>query len=161
MPRISQKNKRFRTKEEIAHDVAEILKGDFHYGTKFAVLSEVVWVWSEFYGKYQGCPWWSVEASKQKEEKNIHEHVIPKKVLIQALFSMDKPNEREVYDYLERHCIGVVVTKEEDKRLRDLKLGSKMPEDWNGEDVWARYQLAGIEAHQDGGINSVPLRSTT
>ena len=147
MPRIPEKNKRYRTKREIAHDVSVILRADLHYGTKYSVLSEVVWVWSEFFGKYAGCPWWSAEALKEPKEKNkIHEHVIPKKVLIDTLFSMKNFTAKEIHTYLEKHCIGVVVTKDEDKRLRDLKLGSKMPDDWDGSDIWARYRLAGIEA---------------
>ena len=33
-----------------------------------------------------------------------------------------------------------LVTKAEDRRLVEAGLRFKMPEDWNGEDPWARYR---------------------
>ena len=71
MARISDKNDRFRTKKQISNDIVVILSAGVEYGTKFAVLSEVVWVWSEFYGKDEGCPWWSTGALKEQDQKKL------------------------------------------------------------------------------------------
>jgi len=38
-----------------------------------------------------------------------------------------------------------LVTLEEDARLRAAGLRSTMPDDWDGENVWARYEAVGIE----------------
>jgi len=46
---------------------------------------------------------------------------------------------------LKKHCVVVLVTKEESDQLNKAKLGSKMPEGWNGTDPLARYAAAGIE----------------
>ena len=146
MARISEKNPRYRTKRQIASDIAVILNADISYGTKYAVLNEVVWVWSEFYGKHKGCPWISVEAAKVADERAlIHEHVVPKKQLITALFALCDATPDVIYDYLQSHCIGVLVTKDEDERLRKAKFTSSMPADWDQEDVWARNKNVGIE----------------
>lgn len=39
----------------------------------------------------------------------------------------------------------VIVTEEEDRRLREAKLTSCMPKDWDGVDIFARYKVVGIE----------------
>jgi len=38
-----------------------------------------------------------------------------------------------------------VITFEEDSKLNQIKLKSKMPEDWDGDAVFARYDKAGIK----------------
>ena len=146
MPRIPEKNRRFRTKDEICRDVAFILLAPLAYGTKFAVLADVVWAWSEFHGKIDGCPYWSEAAwlAKSKPRGLMHEHVVPKKVVIDKLLSLEAPSTEEVRDVLDRFCIGVVVTREEDARMTRLGLRSEMPENWDGVDPWARYAKAGI-----------------
>jgi hypothetical protein len=74
----------------------------------------------------------------------IHEHVVPRKIIREKLFALRKPSVTSVKRVLEKYCIGVVVTKEEDDRLRDLRLHASMPEDWDKKDVWARYKKADI-----------------
>ena len=151
MPRIPETNTRFRTKEQLCKDIATILSADLHYGTKHAVLSEVTWVWSEFNGKYKGCEHWSEEAwlLRDQPKRLVHEHIIPKKMLIEQLLQLSNPNAMSVKALLTRHCIGAVITREEDRRLSNSGLRSKMPEGWvwneNESDVWARYSLAGIK----------------
>lgn len=147
MARISEKTPRFRTKTQICKDVAAVLRTSLHYGTKFAVLAEVVWVWSEFDGKYDGCRYWSSAALQVREsnQKLIHEHVVPKSVIIKRLMNLSKPSSKNVNDVLQHFCIGVVVTAEEDQRLNRLGLRAKMPEGWNGKNPWARYAKAKIK----------------
>lgn len=142
MPKISEKNKRYRTKEQICKDLAYVLNSSLSYGTKFAVLSEITWVWTEFHGKYSGCKYWSEEALKIKNSQAqlIHEHVVPKKVLIGYLMEKTKLSAQEIYKFLEKFCIGVVITKDEDQKINNEGLRSKMPNDWDYEDPWARYK---------------------
>jgi len=39
----------------------------------------------------------------------------------------------------------LLVTKDEHRRLNASGLRSKMPDDWDGENIWARYDAIGIE----------------
>ena len=91
--KISEKNKRFRTKDQMCKDLSTILNLDLIYGTKFSVVNEVLWVWSEYDGKHKGCKFWSKEAcnlwEKQKPSVKslIHEHLVPRNILIKLIFS--------------------------------------------------------------------------
>jgi hypothetical protein len=149
MPKISNKNQRFRTKEKLCDDIAFVLNSTLHYGTKFAVLSEATWVWTEFQGKYVGCEHWSETASELRTHPDrrrllVHEHVIPKSIVIERLLGLPTPTGDSVDQLLASYCIGAVITREEDARLNGLGLRSKMPPGWDEKDAWARYKYAGI-----------------
>lgn len=147
MGRIAEKNIRYRTKQQIVEDTAFVLACEnLQFGTKYAVVDQVIWVWSEFEGKHRGCRYWSEKAvaTGSKREGLVHEHVVPRKVIREKLFTLSKPSISSVKRILEKYCIGVVVTKEEDVHLRNLQLHSSMPEDWDRKDVWARYKKANI-----------------
>ena len=45
---------------------------------------------------------------------------------------------------MESWCVGVIITKAEDRRLDREGLGRKMPDGWDEVDIWARYKAAGI-----------------
>jgi|CXWL01.1.fsa_nt_gi hypothetical protein len=146
MARIPHTNPRYRTKSEICADVSAVLKSTLHYGTKFAVLDDVVWVWSEFEGKRDGCRFWSELARRAiPSTKLIHEHVVPQNVIIRRLLSLRQPSAASVKRVLNRFCIGVVVTHDEDRKLTRLGLRAKMPNDWDGKTPWARYSAANIK----------------
>ncbi|MCZ2128631.1 MAG: hypothetical protein LC099_12805 [Anaerolineales bacterium] len=70
---------------------------------------------------------------------------MPKNIIIDRLVNLSAPSSKSVEGVLQRFCIGVVVTAEEDQRLNKLGLRAKMPEGWNGVDPWARYAEAKIE----------------
>lgn len=160
MARIPPKNQRFRTKERLVDDLFRVLTdGELHYGTKVCVLNEIFWVWTEFDGKTIGCPYWSIEASKCTSPKDlIHDHLVPKRVLREYIFSQKRLTKEHLRFVLEKLLIGVVITKNEDKKLREKKLHSSMPKEFNlkmldyKEDVcpdpWIRY--AGIIDLKDG-----------
>ena len=153
MARISPKNIRYRTKGEIARDVSYILSCDeLHMGTKLAVVDQVFWVWSEFDGKYKGCRYWSAKARNSKPEKGglIHEHMVPRKIVREKLLELTKPTPQLVEELLNKWCVGVVVTKKEDNKLNELRLGSRMPDGWDGENPKARYLAAGIDIADHG-----------
>lgn len=146
MARVSEKHPCYRTREQICEDVARVLRSSLSYGTKHAVLANAVWVWSEFEGKIKGCSRWSRAARSNPTIKGlIHEHVVPKSVLIRMLFDLSNPTTEAVAGILDRFCIGVVVTRDEDKRLTQAGVRRRMPDDWDGRDVWVRHRLAGID----------------
>lgn len=147
MGRKQESNRRYRTKQELCSDVAFVLNSNLHHGTKCVVLDNAMWVWSEFDGKYDGCKFWSAEAARLASEKRIHDHAVPKKVLMDLLFRVNSPTAESVRCFFEAYCFGAVITKAEDEALNRLGLRSKMPTNWNGKDPWARYKAAGIAIH--------------
>lgn len=148
MARISDKNPRYRTKETICKDLSEVLNCTLSYGTKMAVLNDILWVWSEFDGKIKGCKYWSVEAKKLYDQDNkaklIHEHLVPRDVLRQLIITSEDKSPEFLYSLLNEFCIGVVVSKQEDNHLNSIGLKSKMPLDWNEKDAWARHKAGKI-----------------
>lgn len=147
MPRIPEKSRRFRTKREICNDVATVLNIPLHYGTKFAVLSDVTWVWSEYHSKYKGCKICSELAAQigiTGEEKLIHDHAVPRNLIMEMLFRMKGATPEAVAEVLESYCVGVVITEAEDDLLAAHGLRSKMPANWDGNDPFARYKLTRI-----------------
>ena len=152
MARIAEKNPRFRSKEVLCSDLSKVLNSDLHFGTKMGVLNEIFWIWTEFEGKIIGCPYWSNEAKKaytlDKKVKLIHEHLMPREIIRKMVFDLDQPTAEDLMNLFSKNLIGVVVTKEEDNRLNDLGLRSKMLDDWDGVDPWARHEKANIVSNQ-------------
>ena len=140
-----------RTKEEMCVDVYNVLISELHCATKHAVFADVIWKWSLFDGKYKGCKYWSKDAYAAYKVSGdwrgfIHEHVVPKKLIIEHLMSHKNPSQESVKHILEDYCIAVVVTVDQDKKLNKLGLRSKMPEGFNiSDNPWARYDEAGIK----------------
>ncbi len=123
------------------------------------MLKEATWVWTEFFGKIKGCPFWTKSAialhRRIPRAQLIHEHAVPKAVVIDILLDMKRPTHTAVRRLLTRLLAGVVVTPEEDAKLR--KYRAKMPDDFwtkaNGKKTyrnkWLRYKECGIEViHQ-------------
>ena len=156
MARIPETNKRFRTKAQLVHDLAFILKSeDLAYGTKYAVFKDVSWVWTEFEGKYDGCRRWSKAAKLMKESDPKtkllrHEHAVPRNVVFKMLMKLKHPSEKSVRRICRKFLLGVVVTKEEDMEL-NRRFASTMPEDFGKtgskdyRNPWSRYRECGIE----------------
>jgi len=85
------------------------------------------------------------KAAEKADLKNCDvEHVVPQMVIVNIL--MDRPDltKRKVGNILKKYFYVMLVTKEEHERLNSSGLRSKMPEDWDGKDVWARYRQVGI-----------------
>lgn len=149
----SQSNPRYRTKAELCTDIAFVLNSDLHYGTKYTVFDNAMWVWTEFEGKYKGCEYWSEAALDfaDDERKLVHEHAVPKKLLIEMLMNLSNPSSDSVQQMFQNYCKAAVITKAEDASLNRLGLRSKMPADWDGKDPWARYKAAGIILRSQAG----------
>ena len=131
MPPYSPKHPCFRTLEQVAEDVAYVLKAPLTEGTKFAVLNNACWAWTEFGGKYQGCPRWTKLAMlrrcvafknglKRRFEGLRREHAVPRSLVIELLRNLDTPTPTSVYEICNKFLHGVVVTKEEDDILNCL-----------------------------------------
>ena len=86
-------------------------------------------------------------AKKDVSVRLMVDHAVPLLVLKDILFARDaKHTEETIHAVLcQRYRLGVI-TADEDKRLNQAGLQSKMPSNWNGDDVFARYQQVGIEA---------------
>lgn len=70
-----------------------------------------------------------------KGEKVQHEHVVPRKELLEYLLSLDSPRPRDVCLVLDRCCRAALITADEHRLLR------KLPDDWDFQTgkVWTRY----------------------
>lgn len=146
MARIPERNPRFRTKRQICEDVAHILNAPLAWGTQHAVIAEALWVWSEFDGKYAGCRRWSEKAWAMRHvvKELRHDHAVPKKLLIERLKRLTSTaTVNDVEEVLQRYCIGVVITRDEDRLLNRIGLQSCLP-DGCDDDPLARYRAADI-----------------
>jgi hypothetical protein len=153
MGRVSSRHRRFRTKDEIVRDVTHVLRLPLKDGTKWAVLRDAAWVWTEFDGKYDG-PFRTRKAWEhlQSGEKRLlrHEHVVPKIIVIQRLLDLQEPTEDQVRNICEKFLIGVVVTRDEDAIL-NARFRSRMPTEFmdsascHFDDPWLRYWKCDID----------------
>ena len=118
------------------------------------LLGRNIWKFSEAYGKFKGCPFWSVNAynhylnlKKQKKTKIErdkllrHEHIYPQIKLIKKMKELSKPNTKIIKDLFYKYAIATVVTKAENDNLNKLGLRTETPSDTN---IWLRYQKARI-----------------
>jgi hypothetical protein len=150
MGRVSEKNSCFRTKRQICEDITFVLNAPMSWGSQHAVIAQALWVWSEFDGKYHGCRYWSQSAwSNRQTIKGLrHDHAVPKKLLIGRMKELRTVATVElVQDVLERNCIGVVVTLDEDRLLSRSGLQASMPPN-SDDDPFSRYRAAGITIRQ-------------
>ena len=146
---------RQRDKEEMAADVAIALSSELSDDATCAVIRNVVWHWTLHGLTYKrDCPFVSKKvlrltkradwASKAARGKWTFEHAVPIKVLLELLCQCKTRSKQR--KLLDRYAIACLVTKDEDKKLRQRRLRSRMPEGWTcGDDVFARYNAVGIE----------------
>ena len=101
-------------------------------------------------GKYEGCLYWTkgaiesfrkykrVENKKKYIDALEHEHIYPRKQFSKYLLSkyLSNVNEKLISDELFKKGFAVVVTKSEHLSINDDHLDEN--------DVWARYQKAGL-----------------
>lgn len=93
-------------------------------------------------------------ALKNHSGKITKEHVVPVKVIMEGLLSMELKQDcnesfQKIKDYLEKHVVIALITDTEDACLRRNKLQSSMPEDWDREDIFSRYIASGIILETD------------
>ena len=103
------------------------------------LLSILVWKWTEAHGKYRGCRYWSQAALAATKDDWCHEHVVPRRLLVDAVRDLADPSPDAVRDLLERMAVACVVTRAEHDALPEAAWEELL------EDPWARYRRAGIE----------------
>jgi hypothetical protein len=156
MGRISEKHLRYRSREQMSADAAIALRSAMSHGGKHSVLQVIMWAWTEFHGKYVGCPYWTPGAiAEQAADPRLlakrlrHEHAVPRRVVIEGLFALGQPDQERVHAYLTATLFGVVVTRGED-RLLDTPYRRTMPPEFHDpaspgyRDPWLRYRRCGM-----------------
>ena len=113
------------------------------------LLGRNIWKYSEAYGKFKGCPFWSIDALKLYEtsknkslakvaNKLRHEHTYPQILLINKLKNLEEINYKVVENLFKKYAVATIVTKEENEKLnsRDVGLRTATISDDN---IWLRY----------------------
>ena len=98
--------------------------------------------------KYFTSHYFSENAIKKVENNDfselVFEHVVPKDKFIQKICKEKAENGILTIDFienlLEKYWIIATITKEEDKTL----ISRNMPKDWDGIDLFSRYNLAKV-----------------
>ena len=119
------------------------------------LLGRNIWKYSEAFGKFKGCPFWSINAynqfllmKKQKKskaecEKNLrHEHVYPQILLINKLKDLKKPTFNILEKLFKEYAIATVVTKDENNLLNKAGLRTSTISEDN---IWLRYNNKNVE----------------
>lgn len=107
---------------------------------------------------WEGIVWKEAVSLKAMNETSrtnvVKEHVIPLKRIAEELAKLAESNtisSNDISNCLDNLIFFATITKEEDKLLRDKKLHSKMPAEYDLEghclykDPHARYKAVGIE----------------
>lgn len=83
--------------------------------------------------------------AKDLTARLIVDHVVPITVMVDALFAEDFPLTREgIRAHLVRWYRLGLLSYSEDARLNNKGLRSTMPVGWDGKNLFARYEAAGI-----------------
>jgi hypothetical protein len=77
-------------------------------------------------------------------QPSTHEHTIPFSVIRNKLLDIEPVTFESVASVLTKFHVVCKISNEEDQRLKDEGLNSKMPENWDGENPFARYDAVGI-----------------
>ena len=113
------------------------------------LLGRSIWKYSEAFGKFKGCPFWSVKAYKlfftQKSSSSSilgkflrHEHTFPQRLLIEKLWSLKSPTKDSVRKLYDKYAVATVVTKEENDKLNSREIGLRVTT-INEDNIWLRY----------------------
>ena len=87
----------------------------------------------------------SKAALNRPDSECVVEHVMPQMEIVNSLMEMRPLTKAGVINLLTDRLRVMVVTRDEHARLNSSGLRSKMPLDWDGSDVFARYAAIGIE----------------
>jgi hypothetical protein len=68
--------------------------------------------------------------------------------VVRLLFSIGpRATPEAIAKYIKKYSIVAIITREQDRLFGQHGLRDRMPEGWNGRDVWARYKAVGLYAH--------------
>lgn len=114
-----------------------------------ALREPIFFLW-ENYGKgdkYDHARYASLKSKGVKKggRRLVYDHAIPFRLVQEALLALEIVSESSVKKILEDMLHACVLTREEDQQLTKCGLRSKMPLDWDEQDVLARYKAAEID----------------
>lgn len=107
--------------------------------------------------KYLGQPYWSKKAVVQYQKQNTgrkkknfkdlrHDHSFPKVLIRKEIKNLSEKNSKTIFKILDEYAHAVIITKEEDKKLKEAGFNQKMPEDFSlTKDIASRYSQVDIE----------------
>lgn len=75
----------------------------------------------------------------------VADHAIPISLLLKEVYAQGEITLDELVNLVGKYSIMVLITDAEDDRLAASGLVKKMPGDWDGQDILARYKQIGIE----------------
>lgn len=83
----------------------------------------------------------------------IYEHMVPKELYIQgpclsAILNDKCLSYQEIYNLLDKYWFIAIITKAEDIQLNLAGLRRKMPENWDKQNIFARYNAVKIHLHK-------------
>ncbi|RTE87065.1 MULTISPECIES: hypothetical protein [Gammaproteobacteria] len=82
---------------------------------------------------------------KQDEKaKLIAEHIVPVSLALREFENLSPLTLESAVSLVSKYSTMALITPEEDDQLRALGLVKSMPDDWDGANVFARYDVAGI-----------------
>lgn len=79
------------------------------------------------------------------DQKVIYEHAIPFRIVRDKLMSIEELTMESVSSILNKYHVVAKISVDEHQKLKDAGLDSKMPENWDGKNRFARYESVGIE----------------
>lgn len=124
----------------------EILLIGLREGLNKFLSNTMLYLYKESRGKnkYQQGDYYSKKAQEKVDRKDftdlVFEHMIPKNEYIQKPCEEAARNNSITIEFIEdklrKYWKIAIITKEEDKLLAS----KRMPNDWDGKDIFARYQ---------------------
>lgn len=123
------------------------------------VLKGACWWVANAQGRKDACDLWSKKAIELRASQEswdgiglVHEHMVPRNVIEEEILALSNPTVEQIEKVLSRSRV-CVVTADEDKQLREAKLGASLPDGASSSSGGVpRYQVAGIE------LSEVPFK---
>ena len=121
-----------------------------------AVREAIYELW-ESYGrsKAASAKWRSRASLASIADRNghVYDHAIPFTLVHRELLEVSELSPEAIRPILEARVQAALITRREDEELTRIGLRSKMPSDWDGVNLLARYEAAGIEVIENVGAS--------
>ena len=124
--------------------------------TKFAVRTVLREAVNKSNPEYEGdnnrknCHFISVSAAQLINDPNadlVADHAIPISLLLKEVYEHPGLTLDCLVTLVGKYAVMVLITDAEDDQLAAAGLVKKMPSDWDGQELLARYRSAGIVVH--------------
>ena len=154
----------FPSLDELCKNIAIVLNNEeLHPRIKQQVLDGALWWAADYAVKGFNCPFRS-EAAENKckqlqrdgkpitKQGLIHDHIIPKKLLREALGALDKPVHPDAVLFYLKLSVYCLITEKDNEELNKKHLRQAMQEgndNWKSpmamaNDIWGRYKTTNI-----------------